>query len=32
MADEVSIEETGGSEAESGQVDDHDEFDLGVMW
>ena len=37
MADEVSIEETGESEAESGQVDDddgedHDEFDLGDMW
>ncbi|KAL5466926.1 hypothetical protein EMCRGX_G031089 [Ephydatia muelleri] len=37
MADEVSIEETGEPEAESGQVDDddgedHDEFDLGDMW
>ena len=37
MADEVSVEETGEPEAESGQVDDddgedHDEFDLGDMW
>ena len=37
MADEVSIEETGEPEAESGEVDDddgedHDEFDLGDIY
>ena len=37
MDDEVRMEETGDTEAESGGVDpddaeDHDEFDLGDMW